>query len=741
MSWPNATSPGGGVQVPGVGWRALLVMAVLLVTLVSALIGLVLTRSVAEQESQRHALRLSLLDQQERLALILFRQTPRALSGVEAAFSAVRHAHESSRQVLKRLDDLYLDDPRSSAYQALRSEWTGLNGALELILAASQPILGLRENLEALEAFAEDLEAKAAALVAGGDGWEFEAGQAYAASNLRLLSGRLRVSLRQVLDGDGSLIQPEQYQQDAKLLTAIGDAVTGLSLGDDSFGIARVRTPEARALLDRLSVLYRDASSVLESIMANTLVVVHVYETGETLAVGAERIPVLGAELRQASAASKHRTPWAGGEVRTMLAVMAMVVAIIMTLAWFVLMRSRVRAERLRAENARQIEEASNELNRSSRDAIGTLLKEVGALADGDRNIEAMEIGHGAEAITTAVNDAVDTLRGVIANLDETSAQVYSTAVEAQAQAGVLSEASLTQMERIAQANDALHSMSSSAARVAQEASESSGVADRSLEIASKGVQTVQDTISGLGAIHETIEKAARRLERFGETSREIREIVVHIHDLTEQTNVLALNASIQASMAVDTGDGFAAVADEVQRLAERAGQAIKRAEGLLGPIETDIHEAMVVMEQGAASVVTGERAAGAAGEALDEVESVSEHLSRRTNAMTSLSREHSGQAGEVMGAMDSVLEAASATQAGTAAIARSVGKLTEVAEILRGLTKVGTPLGPDALSEERLGRNSAAELLQAAGVDEAEPNRIPLDGIGENRRDTEANS
>ena len=155
MTAPESAHSSVSARVPGIEWGAIALMALLVVALLGSLAGLLVATYGGERASERRAHRLSLLEEQERLAVTLFRQTPRALSGIEPAFSAIRHARDASKAVLADLDAVYPVSAESTAYRALNKEWSGLVGALDLILSAEEPVLGLRESLESLVAFAE----------------------------------------------------------------------------------------------------------------------------------------------------------------------------------------------------------------------------------------------------------------------------------------------------------------------------------------------------------------------------------------------------------------------------------------------------------------------------------------------------------------------------------------------------------------------------------------------------------
>src|SRR5699024_5341357 len=211
-----------------------------------------------------------------------------------------------------------------------------------------------------------------------------------------------------------------------------------------------------------------------------------------------------------------------------------------------------------------------------------------------------------------------------------------------------------------------------------------SEVANHSVEVAHSGGEAVRRTIEGMTSIRESIQDTSKRMKRLGESSQEIGDIVELINDIAEQTNILALNAAIQASTAGEAGRGFGVVADEVQRLAERAGSATRQIETLVRTIQSDTSEAIISMEQSTSGVVSGAQLAENAGHALEEIEKVSNTMARLIGIISSAAREQAQVASEVSGTMGVIREITSQTAEGTAVTARSIGKLATLSAELR---------------------------------------------------------
>ena len=275
------------------------------------------------------------------------------------------------------------------------------------------------------------------------------------------------------------------------------------------------------------------------------------------------------------------------------------------------------------SERSSQIQE-ENERNQM---AILRLLDELADLADGDLTVNATVSEDFTGAIADSVNFAIEQLRELVLVINETADRVTNSTEQTQVNAVELVEASENQTQEIASVSKAINEMTISIDQVSNNATESANVAQRSVAIAHNGAEVVQRSIEGMNVIRDQIQETSKRIKRLGESSQEIGDIVSLINDIADQTNVLALNAAIQASMAGEAGRGFAVVADEVQRLAERSANATKQIKTLVNTIQADTSEAVTSMESTTSEVVRGARLAKDAGEALEEVQQVSNTL------------------------------------------------------------------------------------------------------------------
>ncbi|MHB1271661.1 MAG: methyl-accepting chemotaxis protein [Rhodanobacter sp.] len=327
---------------------------------------------------------------------------------------------------------------------------------------------------------------------------------------------------------------------------------------------------------------------------------------------------------------------------------------------------------------------SSAELNQRNQEAIMRLLDEMGSLAEGDLTVKTTVSEDITGAIADSVNYAIDELRSLVTTINETSEQVSSSAQETQTTARNLADAAEQQARQISSATSAINQIVSSMDIVSKDSAESASVAERSVKIASHGAEVVRETISGMDSIRDQIQETSKRIKRLGESSQEIGSIVELINDIAEQTNILALNAAIQAASAGEAGRGFAVVADEVQRLAERSTSATKRIETLVQTIQSDTNEAVNSMEQTTAEVVAGARLAEDAGGALGDIERVSHDLSTLIQSISAAAREQSAAATDISVSMNAIQEITSQTSHGASQTADSIGTLAQLASDLR---------------------------------------------------------
>lgn len=322
--------------------------------------------------------------------------------------------------------------------------------------------------------------------------------------------------------------------------------------------------------------------------------------------------------------------------------------------------------------------------NRHNQDAILQLLDEMGDLADGDLTATATVTEDITGAIADSVNYTIDALRDLVENINTTTLQVASAAQETQATSLHLTDASEHQAQQITEVSSAINEMAGSIEQVSQNASQSSDVAKQSVKLATEGNVAVKKAITGMDAIREHIQETSKRIKRLGESSQEIGDIVELINDIAEQTNILSLNAAIQATMAGEAGRGFAVVADEVQRLAERSSKATKQIEAIVRTIQSDTNEAISSMEKSTTGVVLGAKLSQDAGTSLEQIETVSNQLAALIDNISNAAKQQAKAAISTSDSMNVIQEITMQTSTGTYESAASIGRLLELTNDLR---------------------------------------------------------
>ena len=336
------------------------------------------------------------------------------------------------------------------------------------------------------------------------------------------------------------------------------------------------------------------------------------------------------------------------------------------------------------AAKAQHVAETQRLETDRNQQAIMRLLDEMSSLAEGDLTVQATVTEDITGAIADSVNYAVEALRKLVTTISQSSIQLDGAARQTQALSSHLTRASSAQSKQIGSATESIAAMAGSTEEVSGNAERAADVARHSVDVAHKGGDAVRRTIDGMNTIRETIQETSKRIKRLGESSQEIGNIVELISDIAEQTNILALNASIQASMAGEAGRGFAVVADEVQRLAERAANATKQIEVLVRTIQTDTNEAVVSMERSTTDVVGGALLAENAGAALQEIEQVSNQIASLVQNISASARSQSSAAQNIARNMQVLREISAQSADSTSATSQAIVKLADLSAALR---------------------------------------------------------
>ena len=495
------------------------------------------------------------------------------------------------------------------------------------------------------------------------------ASQVMISSREMLLADRMQRRVQSILQGgEEAQSAADGLQRDAQFYGAV---LAGLISGNPDLNIRAMDNPNAKEILADINKQWGElVGDPVKKLLDSASGLQDVKQAADQASIDSQTM-LLKADpvsLRIGELQGKRVFP------NLLIGVIAALAAILLVL-WLGVTQIR---------SSRQRYQVTAELNQRNQEAILRLLDEMGSLAEGDLTVRATVTEDITGAIADSVNFAVEALRSLVTTINETAVHVATSAQETQATAMHLAEAAEHQAQQITSASAAINEIAVSIDEVSKNSAESADVAQRSVQIASKGAGLVRQTIQGMDSIRDQIQETSKRIKRLGESSQEIGSIVELINDIAEQTNILALNAAIQAASAGEAGRGFAVVADEVQRLAERASGATRRIETLVQTIQADTNEAVTSMEQTTTEVVSGARLAEDAGLALGEIEKVSNDLADLIQNISEAARQQSAAATNISATMNVIQEITTQTSVGASQTAESIGNLAQLAADLR---------------------------------------------------------
>lgn len=649
------------------------------------------------------------------LATLIF---PAASLAERAAVGDAR-ASAALDQLIQRVDSLWVQLRTGSTsiaperLDAFEASWRPVKTAADILFADKDSISTLRGLAGALaealprvqDAYAKLMEALIAAPA--------PADQVLAAHAQSLRAEKIGRNLDRlfITGASGDAMAPiDQLARDLEQLGRVGVA---MRKGDAVLGITPVSDSNALQRLATIDDLERTPLAGGSKIAVEGAALARAHTAAREIA---GQLPTLLAASAQLYVAGAGQSA-ADEAYRTVYASLALIAGLLLLgLVYYLSTRTRLH-EATAASQANQ-------------QAILRLLDEIEGIGEGDLIVQATVTEDFTGAIADSINSTIAQLRELVSRIVETAENVSSSANDTRATALQLCEASEHQAQEITGASVAINEMAVSIDQVSTNAADSAVVAQRSVSIANKGAAVVRDTIKGMDGIREQIQDTSKRIKRLGESSQQIGDIVSLINDIADQTNILALNAAIQAAMAGDAGRGFAVVADEVQRLAERSASATKQIAALVRTIQTDAMEAVSSMEQTTAEVVAGAALTQNAGVALGEIETVSSALAQLIEDISTLARRQSATAGHIAKTMNVIQDITSQTLAGSTNTASSVGYLAEMAIELResvsGFKLPGAPSAP-----ARTGGGQAARMTEKAAVKSAAATTYATDKAG----------
>lgn len=588
--------------------------------------------------------------------------TEATASGTPEAIKKLTESQKSFAENLETVKDIHAS---TDALREVDAQWKKVSENIDLIASQQKIINQLYDTNIAISESIPGIQAEYNLMVDQMARQNVPANQVVIAKNQVFIAERILRSIGSVLTGsDNSRESADDFSSDTETFASYLNAQLN---GSADLGVERINDPEMRDSLTSIQSEYDDVlKSAAATVLKNSSQIVKVRQASSSI-------------FEQSDALLSNLNKLSGG---TGLAIAIPALGLILALIAFLFCVFKLLVLRGESDKKR-VSRLQDEYDRNQ-NAILRLLDEIADLADGDLRSYATVSEDFTGAIADSINFAIDQLRDLVSRITETSQEVAQYTASTQGITNQLAEASEHQAQEIAGASAAINEMAMSIDQVSSNAEESAVVAERSVKIAANGANVVNRSIEGMDIIREQIQETSKRIKRLGESSQEIGNIVALINDIADQTNILALNAAIQASMAGEAGRGFAVVADEVQRLAERSASATKQIETLVKTIQTDTNEAVISMEQTTSEVVRGANLSKDAGVALDEIQNVSGNLAKLIANISDAAKLQSASAGYIATTMNVVQEITLQTTTATFDTARSVSELANMAEALR---------------------------------------------------------
>ena len=622
--------------------------------------------------------------QSQRLA----KSVSQALIGSAQAFPDVQESAEVFAETIRGLsagnpslklnplDDQYQADLQKTVPMMERAEknaktvlaqkaiLTQVGAALRTINRQSSDLLEIAETVSSLK-----LQTNA------------PAAEISAAGQLVMLTQRIGKSANEFLTMEG--VSPEAVFLLGKDLNSFKEIAQGLQDGSAELRLSPAKDSQVRERLTALLALYEQTRVQAGSILGNLQGLVSAREA-QTSIVG-ESEP-LRRMLEDLQAKLSSQTGLGAGPLTVLLSAALIALLCGAGLARLQVQDSQQRqgVAELQRQEAKNLEQDAKRVNDANQAAILRLMNELQTVAEGDLTQEATVTEDITGAIADSVNYTVEELRQLVGNVQSTATRVAHTTAQVDSTSTELLAASTEQLREIRETGQSVLDMASRINDVSAQAHDSSEVARQSLTAAETGLHAVQNAIGGMNAIRDQIQETSKRIKRLGESSQEIGEITDLISDITEQTNVLALNAAIQAASAGEAGRGFSVVSEEVQRLAERSADATRQISALVKAIQTDTQDAVAAMERSTQGVVEGAKLSDNAGTALTEIDQVSRRLSDLITQISNSTSREAASANLLAGNIQHIFAVTEQTGEGTRSTAQQVRELSRMAEDLR---------------------------------------------------------
>jgi twitching motility protein PilJ len=658
---------------------------ILLITVLGGAIALGLGAYLAISAANRNAAHVGAVGQATMQSQRLAKSVSQALVGAASAFPEVRESAEVLARNMRGLKDgsaemaaapataqdaieplmVMVDRAEKNAAVVVGQQktLTQVNQALRSINRQSAELLETAETVSSLKLQHDAAPAEISAI-----------------GQLVMLTQRIGKSANEFLTSEG--VSPEAVFLLGKDLNSFREISNGLLNGSSELRLVAAKDPQVKERLTQLIAQYEKTRAEAGAILGNLQGLVAAREAQAAVVADSEPLRK-GLEVVQERLAGGN--VGAGRWLLLGLGVLALLAGGYGFLRLFVAdqaQRAR-QAEGQRLQAQRQEQEAKR-VNDANQAAILRLMNELQTVAEGDLTQQATVTEDITGAIADSVNYTVEELRTLVSQVQGTVGRVTDTTQQVENTSTELLAASTEQLREIRETGESVLQMAGRINQVSTQAQHTAAVARQSLAAAETGRAAVQNTIGGMNTMRDQIQETSKRIKRLGESSQEIGEITELISDITEQTNVLALNAAIQAASAGEAGRGFSVVAEEVQRLAERSGDATRQIAALVKAIQTDTQDAVGAMERSTQGVVENTKLSDAAGSALVDIDRVTRQLAELIEQISGNALEEAKSANVVAANIQHIFAVTEQTGEGTRSTAQMVRELSRTAEELK---------------------------------------------------------
>ncbi len=556
----------------------------------------------------------------------------------------------------------------STSLNTFREQWLAEDKKINLILKSQNALVRLGGNVNDINTVNAQLLNFIDQLTTRVEKMGNFPNEVIATEAMKVLARSITKSINTVLPSEYPISEiSTQLTKDRERLSIL---ITALSQGNNGLRVVAIKDAESLKILQQIQALFRVIDNRANNFQQEISEIITIKFAVQKLLSDSETILIKASALENAiaekNAATERRLNWGVYALSTL----AMLALFLFARSFTCNMRQKL------LDSKKEFEETEQ--------AILRLLDDMEKMANGDLTVRTKVADNMTGAIADSINFAIEELHSLVAGVNRATTQVVNASNQAQQVSSKLLVAAQKQSEDIEDTTMTVLAIAESISDVSETTAETAKVAKQSLATAEKGTAAVRDSIAGMNEIRTTIQETSKRIKRLGESSQEIGEIVALISDITEQTNVLALNAAIQAASAGEAGRGFTVIANEVQRLAERSAEATKQIDTLVQTIQGDTQDTIVAMEKSTSGVAEGTKRSDIAGDALEEIEKVSKHLEKLVADISDNTETQAREADRVVRNMEAILEITRQTTQGTTKTTESIKQMTNSASELK---------------------------------------------------------